>query len=80
MMATTGKIRNGQVHLDSPIHWPDGTTVTLIPNPAAETYSEHLAKLKQSIADMEAGEQGRPLREVMEEISRERNFPPLPPG
>ncbi len=80
-MSITGTIVDGQVKLDGPVQWPDGTPVRLTqrrdrPSPCDE--AAELAILRESIADLRAGEQGRPYREVFEEISREMNLPPLP--
>jgi hypothetical protein len=39
-----------------------------------------IAILKQSIAETQAGDPGRPLREVFEELSRKHGLGPMPPG
>jgi hypothetical protein len=43
--------------------------------PPSETYEEHLALLRKSIADAKAGERGLPVREAMARIAAELNLP-----
>ena len=80
-MSITGTIIDGQVMLDGPMQWPDGTPVTLTQRmdrwPRCDEAAE-LAILRKSIADMRAGENGQPFLEVFEEISREMDLPTLP--
>jgi hypothetical protein len=71
-MVTTGTIVNGQIVLDVPAFFPEGTKVRIggdmfLPE---ETYEEHLANLRQSIADGEAG-LGIPFHEAMAMLREE---------
>ena len=83
-MIQHGTVVNGVIVLDAPANLPEGTRVcvelaedaehweklaTMPPEP--ETYEEHLALLRQSIAAVEAGERGIPADEVFAIIYRE---------
>ncbi len=50
-------------------------------HPTPEALEESLRAVQQSLADMEAGDKGRPLDEVVDEIRRKHNLPQgtLPP-
>lgn len=87
-MSLEGTIVNGLVVLDGNPQLPEGARVRLeiedegdvdLPLPT-ETYEEHLAILRQSIADMDAGVKGMPLDEAMAKISAEFNLPPVKRG
>ena len=66
----TGTIVNGQVRLNAPSNLPEGTRVRLLPEADAwserdelppqstESYEEHLAGLRESIAESKAGLHG----------------------
>ncbi len=66
-MKFEGTVANGVIVPDGP------------PPPQTETYEEHLANLRQSVQDAKDG-LGRPLDEVMAEIAKEFNFPPVKRG
>ena len=77
-MTITGTIVNGQVHLDHPADLPDETLVDLTPRdddearfvpPPSETYAQHIAILRESIAAMEAGDPCLTLEEVRASMS-----------
>ena len=78
-MTITGTIVNGQVQLDRPADLPDGTLVDLTPRddddevrfvpPPSETYAQHIAILRESIAAMEAGDPCLTLEEVRASMS-----------
>lgn len=81
-MTLTGTVRNGQVVFDGPERFPDGTRVEMVladedadldgmPAPPRETYAEHLALLRQSIADADAGVRGRSVAESMAALDAE---------
>ncbi len=84
-MMLAGTIVNGQVHLDRPADLPDGTRVDLLPHddeddpvPApTETYARHLALLRESIDEMNAG-RTRPARDALREIAVRHGLPLLP--
>ena len=86
-MSLEGTVVNGVVVLDGSPHLPEGLRVRVDlddeddigPPLPTETYEEHLAALRQSIADMDAGVKGIPLDEVMAQISAEFNLPSVKP-
>ena len=43
-------------------------------HPSPEELNESTAVLKQAIADMEAGDRGRPAREVIDDLRRKHNL------
>ncbi len=93
-MKFEGTVVNGVIVPDGPPP-PEGTRVVFeqadadddlwdelakVPPPSTtETYEEHLANLRQSIQDAKDG-LGRPLDEVMTEIAKEFNLPPVKRG
>ena len=78
-MKLIGTIINGQVQLDAPAELPDGTRVSLspqedfnYPHPMAPyDRDKEVALLRQSLAAMDAGQQGRSVDDVFDEIERE---------
>ena len=82
-MTLTGTVVNGLVVFDGPQKFPEGSRIRMalddedadlddmpIPSPA-ETYEQHLAILRQSIADADAGTRGRSVAESMAELDAE---------
>ena len=59
---------------DDPDDWENAP-----PPPTTETREEFLDSLRQSIAAVQAGQKGRPLKDVMDEIAKEFNLPPVKP-
>lgn len=90
-MAVQGTIVNGHIRLDTPSSLPEGTRVKLEvseeapldeldavpPPPSTESYEEHLARLRESIAEAKAGHT-RPAREVLKELALKYDLPLLP--
>ncbi len=84
-MSLEGTVVNGVVVLDGGPQLAEGARVRVEPEdeddigppPSTETYEEHLAALRQSLADMDAGAKGIPLDEAMARISAEFNLPPV---
>jgi hypothetical protein len=88
-MAIAGTVVNGLIVLDGPTRLPEGARVNVelvtddelddIEMPR-EPYDREktLAALRESLEDMKAG-RGRPFDEVMAEIAREHNLPPVGP-
>lgn len=78
-MVIAGTIQNGQVQLDVPADWPDGTRVTLqreevyeYPHPMAPYDREkELERIRAAIARREAGELGRDVDDVFDDLERE---------
>jgi hypothetical protein len=91
LMTLEGTVVNGVIVLNGGAALPEGARVRIelevdddlgnlpLPPPTAETYEEHLANLRQSIQDTKDG-RGRPLEEVMAEIAKEFNLPPVKRG
>ena len=89
-MTLEGTVVNGMIVLDGTPPLPEGVRVRVelalddeldnmpLP-PATETYEEHLAILRQSIAETRAGMPGIPLAEGMARIAAELNLPPVEP-
>ena len=90
-MILEGIVKNGVIVPDGPPP-PEGARVRMEvveddledwenvpPPPTTETREEFLASLRESIAAVQAGQKGRPLKEVMEEIAKELNLPPVKP-
>jgi hypothetical protein len=90
-MTLEGTVVNGMIVLDGAAQLPEGARVRVElaqedpdawenapPPPSTETREELLASLRESIADAKAG-RGRPAREVMDEIAKEFNLPPVKP-
>jgi len=89
-MALEGTVVNGVLVFDGPPP-PDGTRLRVElsnpdddlwdelakvpPPPTTETYEEHLQALRQSIAEMNAGVPGMPLKEAMAELKKEFGVP-----
>ncbi len=83
-MKLLGTIVGGHVRLDTPSRLPEGSRVSVVsededddyaPPPSNETYAQHLALLRESIALADAGEQGRSVAEVFAEIERQLDLP-----
>jgi len=81
-MRIEGTVINGVVVLDGSPQLLEGQRVIVDlegddfgPPPTTETYAEHIASLRQSLADIDAGVKGIPLDEAMEKIAIEFNLP-----
>jgi hypothetical protein len=82
-MVQHGTVLNGVIVPDGPPP-PDGTRVLFeteevfeYPHPLAPYDTEkEVALLRESIAQMDAGEQGRSVEDVFAEINRELDQPP----
>ena len=82
-MTIEGTVINGVIVLDGSPQLPEGKRVVVDlegddfgpPPPSTETYAEHIASLRQSLADIDAGIKGIPLDEAMEKIAIEFNLP-----
>ncbi len=78
-MTIEGTVINGVIVLDGSPQLPEGKRVIVDlegddfgpPPPSTETYAEHLELLRKSLAMMDAGEQGRSVEDVFDEIERE---------
>jgi hypothetical protein len=77
-MGTTGTVVNGRIELDDPQFFAEGTKVWIDHDVTErnESYEEHLANLRQSIADGEAG-LGIPLKEAMAILREEIEGMPI---
>ena len=85
-MSLEGTIVNGSIVLDGAPRLPEGLRVRVEFDaedgddigapPEPYDREEVLASLRESIEDMKAG-RGRPFREVMAEIAKEFNLPPV---
>ena len=83
-MKLLGTIVGSHVRLDTPSRLPEGSRVSVVfddgdddfaPPPPTETYAQHLAILRESIALAEAGHQGRSAAEVFADIERQLDLP-----
>ena len=79
-MSFEGTVVNGAIVLDGSPALPEGARVSVVltddevdydPPPPTETYEEHLAILRQSIADSKAGVGGMTVQESMTELDIE---------
>ena len=79
-----GTVVNGVIVFDAPATLPEGARVRIevteeegdfAPPPATETYAEHLAALRESIASAAAGERGKSVAEVFDAIEQELSRP-----
>ncbi len=76
-MTVEGTVINGVIVLDGSPHLPEGQRVIVDleedyePPPSTQTYAEHLELLRKSLAMMDAGERGRSVEDVFDEIERE---------
>jgi hypothetical protein len=87
MMTLEGTIVGGHVRLDMPSSLPDGTRVRLVTNEddlddlppplPTETYEQHMAQLRESVAESKSG-QTRPAREVLKELAIQHGLRLLP--
>ncbi len=83
-MAIAGTIQNGQVQLDHPADMPDGTRVTLLreevyeyPHPMAPYDREkEFERVRAALARKEAGELGRDVDDVFDDLEKELDSPP----
>jgi hypothetical protein len=86
-MTLQGIVVNGVIVLDGAPALPEGARVwveleaedeldDIAPPPPTETYEQHLASLRQSIADAKAGVGGMTLEKFAAELDKE--FGPLP--
>ena len=76
-MILEGTVINGVVVLDGSPQLPEGQRVIVDldgddfgPPPTTETYAEHLELLRKSLAMMDAGERGRSVEDVFDDIER----------
>ena len=87
-MTLEGTVVDGKIVLDGGSALPEGARVRVEPTgnyaedwemvpppPTTETREEFLASLRESIAAMEAGEKGKSVAEVFDEIDRELGRP-----
>lgn len=83
-MTIEGTVVNGVIVFDGNPTLPEGARVRIevaaddelgdnLAPPATETHAEHLAALRDSLAAMDAGEKGRSVAEVFDEIDRGLN-------
>lgn len=78
-MTLSGTVQNGQVLLDHPVDLPDGTRVTLLrdeayeyPHPLAPYDREkEIEQIRAAITRKEAGELGRDVDDVFDDLDRE---------
>lgn len=61
--------------------WPEFADENFPPDHPMAPYNREveIAILRESIAEVEAGYPGRPVREVFEELSKKHGLGPLPP-
>ena len=89
-MTLEGTIRNGGVVLDKPVHWPEGSRVTIelaaadevfeYPHPLAPyDRDREIALLRERYEEVKAGVPGMTLEEAKGKIAAECNLPPVPP-
>ena len=75
-MILEGTVINGVIVLDGSPALPEGQRVFVDleedyePPPSTETYADHLELLRKSLAMMDAGEEGRSVEDVFDEIER----------
>jgi len=86
-MTLEGTVVNGVIVLDGAPQLPEGARVRiefshdddtwddLAPPPTTETYEEHLAILRQSIAESKAGIGGVEARQFLKELAIKHNLP-----
>ena len=71
-MVIVGTIQNGQVQLDVPADWPDGTRVTLLREEqypmAPYDREKEIERIRAAIARKEAGEPGRDVDDVFDDL------------
>jgi hypothetical protein len=89
-MSWQGTVVNGAIRLDGSWSLPEGAKVwvelsdddeldNMPPPPPTETYEEHLASLRQSIAETKAGIGGVDARQFLKEMAIKHKLP-LQPG
>jgi hypothetical protein len=88
-MMREGTVVNGVVVLDGDAPLPEGARVRVAleedhfddvsPPPITETYEEHLAILRQSIGEAQAGVGGVEARQFLKDLAKKYNLP-LQPG
>lgn len=86
-MSLEGTIVNGSIRLDGNPALPEGVRVRvelededdLAPPPSSETYEQHLAILRQSIAETKSGVGGVEARQFLKELAIKYDLP-LQPG
>ena len=88
-MTLEGTVVNGTIVLDGAPPLPEGARVRVElaaddpdnapPPPATETYEEHLASLREGVADTKAGVGGVDARQFLKELAVKHGLP-LQPG
>ena len=79
-MILEGTVVNGSVIINVGTRFPEGSQVRLeLLDTVPSDREAELQLLRESIASLKAGEVGRPLREVMDELSQKHGLPALPP-
>ena len=88
-MTLEGTVVNGTIVLDGTPPLPEGARVRVElaaddpdnapPPPATETYEEHLASLREGVADTKAAVGGVDARQFLKELAVKHGFP-LQPG
>lgn len=75
-MSITGTIIDGQVKLDGPLNWPNGTPVTLTQRRDRPPYDAEaeLAGLHEAMEDVRAG-RVYPAEQVLREMAARHNLP-----
>ena len=85
-MAFAGTVVDGRVELDEPAKLPNGTRVRVdledddeaSPPPPAKTDAEHLAALRQSVAEAKAGIGGVEARQFLKDLVAKYAMPLQP--
>lgn len=73
-MAIEGTMTGGQVVLDAPGSFPEGTRVQVTPAPEPYDREAELAILRESLADVAAG-RGTDARQFLKDWALERGLP-----
>lgn len=83
-MTQLGTMQGGVIVPDDAAAWPDGTRIAFEPatdltsdfGPPTDSYDEHLAKLRESVAAMKAGVPSKPLAEFAAELKQQFGVSP----